>query len=228
MESTPANDMLMTILGNHHVPVEARVDHIEIPGTDVHLQSKVFRNAQSPNAAIHLDVVVQSPQYLGNRSLVEAFAGVGSTPDDAVRNAFDKFCQASLHVIMAVFINRSLGEEQVDWEHWADSTHIWEVCLGPLLLQEGQPRELNEGSWNYSDLLDAFRDAFLKGASFQTHWLRCFRGSLDGKCIGREVLLDNDPWPTGEAILDRWAFPNRPGYNSMRHFLIALPVQSNK
>ncbi len=217
--------MLRAILAHHQVPVQAQVDHIEIPGTDVRLQSKVFRNAQTPNEAIHLDVVVQSPQYLGNRSLVEAFAGVGSTLDDAVHNAFDKFCQASLHVIMAVFINRSLGEEQVDWEHWAGNNHRWEVCLGPLLLQEAQPRESNEGNWNYNDLLDAFRDAFLKGATYQTHWLRCFRGCLDGKCIGREVLLDNDPWPTGEAILDRWQFPNQQGYYSMRQFLIALPVQ---
>ncbi len=225
MESTTANDLLMAILANHQVPVQDHVDHVEIPGTDVHLQSKVFRNAQAPNGAIHLDVVVQSPQYLGNRSLVEAFAGVGNILDEAVRNAFDKFCRASLHVIMAVFINRSLGEEQVDWEHWAYSNHRWDVCLGPLLLQEAQPRESNEGSWNYNDLLDAFRDAFLKGATYQTHWIRCFRGCLDGKCIGREVLLDNDPWPIGEAILDRWPFPNRQGYYSMRQFLIALPIQ---
>ncbi len=227
MESNNTNDILMKILTNHQVPVEAQGDHVEILGTDVRVQSKVFRNAQAAREAIHLDIVVQSPKCLGNCAIVEAFAGIGSTLDDAVHDAFDKFCRASLHVIMAVIINRSLGEEQVDWEYWANANHGWDVCLGPLLLQEGQPREANDESWNYDGLLDAFRDAFLKGASYQTHWLRCFRGCLDGQCIGREVLLDNDPWPTGEEILDRWPFPNRQGYYSMRQFLIALPGQPN-
>lgn len=223
--STASNRMLMDILANHHVPVQSSTEQIEILGTDLKLSSKVFWNAQRPKDAIHLDVSVRSEQFLGNRTLVEAFAGAGNSLDEAVHNAFDKFCQASLHAIMAVFINRSLGEDQVEWEHWVDENHGWEVCLGPLLLQSNLQQGFDGDSFNSSDLVDALREAFLLQASNHPHWLRLFRGSLDGKCIGREVLLDNEPWPSGEAILDHWPFPDKPGYNSLRLFLIAIPIR---
>ncbi len=221
-----SNQMLMAILANHHVPVQSSKEHIEILGTDVKLFSKVFQHAQRPQDAIQLDVSVRSEQFLGNRTLVEAFAGAGNSIDEAVHNAFGKFCQASLHAIMAAFIDRSLGEDQVEWEHWGNENHGWEVCLGPLLLQSSLQQGSDGDSEGYNNLLNTIREAFLSRESNHPHWLRLFRGSLDGKCMGREVLLDNEPWPSGEAILDQWPFPAMPGYYSLRQFLIANPSQT--
>ncbi len=224
MEWIKSNQILMTILANHKIPAQTVMDQIEIAGTDVKLQAKVFGNSQGAKGSIQLDIVVVSQHLLGGSALVESFAGVGSTFDEAVNNAFNKFCRASLHVIMAVFIDRSLGEDQVEWENWSSNQGRWDVSLGPLLLQADQSLGPDSSKFNFSDLLDAFRDALVPRASHEAHWLRCFRGSLNGKCLSREVLLDNDPWAPGEAILDHWAFPNISGFYSLRHFLFMLPV----
>lgn len=59
-------------------------------------------------------------------------------------------------------------------------------------------------------------------------WLRIYRGSLHGKCAAREVLLDNDHWQAGEAILDHSVWPAEPDFYSIRQFMIALPVMHEK
>jgi hypothetical protein len=222
-ESTNTNGILMEILSGHNLSVSEYRNMIWINGTDTLLQAWVIPKEHPPKKmVIQLDIKVICPSRLGQRILVESYAGWGDTFHDANRNAFGKFLLASLHVILAAFVNRDLGEDHVEWERWSDNRHTWEACLGPFLLNEFQ--KPNAGNLDYGVLLDKLREAFLPQASNQTHWLRCFLGSLDGIRIGQEVLLDNDTWPNGEAILNSFPINRVPGYFSLRHFLIALPT----
>ncbi len=220
---TNENNVLAKILDAHKISVLVDNDQIKFKGTDVAMQALVFPS--SDERIIQLDVCVKSPSLLSERVIIESFAGVGDTYGDAVRNAFEKFCMASLHVLLSVFVDQNYGEDQVDWAQWKNGKYVWNVCLGPLLQWVNRPPEQNPALIDESPI-HLLQDAFLKEATYQVHWLRYYYGFLNGKQNGRDVLLDNQSWQPGEFILDRWPWPALTGYYSFRHFLIALPVQS--
>src|SRR6185436_1818059 len=117
-------------------------------------------------------VTARSTHYLHDRFIVESFAGLGGSRDEAIHNAFDKFCRASLHVLLAAFVDRHLGADQVEWEHWANPRNSWNVCLGPLLtVSKGAPHP------PYGGLLDQLKETFLSDATPEAHWARVFRGA---------------------------------------------------
>src|SRR5215472_1984901 len=64
---------------------------------------------------IQLDVHVKSP-LLGDRLLIESFAGYGPDSSRAVLQALDKFCRSSLHVLLATFLDEEPCSDQVEWE----------------------------------------------------------------------------------------------------------------
>jgi Family of unknown function (DUF6348) len=225
------NKMLMTIMTEHHVPNSEKRNYIQIDGTDVTMQAKVYPKEITPtNSSIQLDIILKSPKLLGNRKLAESFGEFGENLEEATKKSFASFCLASLHPILSVFVSRDLEAKQILWEHWGNGRHTWEICSGPLTPKMSPAVELEKiiNGESYRSFLDALRDAYLEEVSFDIHWLRIYRGCRQGNVRSREVLLDGEHWKSGEGILDRWDWLPGPDFYSIRQFMIALPIKPKK
>jgi hypothetical protein len=167
---------------------------------------------------LQLDIRVHS-SLLGGRTLIESFAGWGDDEAQAINAAWEKFSRSSLHVLLAAFIADRRDDGQVEWETWDHDGIAWNVCMGPLFnisFSEEPLRDLEVGG-----LLDQIRDALLPGITRECHWLRFYYMKRGDERIGSECLLDNEPWPDGQKIVDQSNWPD--GDYSVRHFLVLLP-----
>lgn len=172
------------------------------------------------NERLQLDLAIESPR-LGGVELLESFAGIGRTRDEAEKDAFGKFLRGSFHVIAEALTEHRCDADQVAWEDWAGSAHAWRVCNGPVLLIATHPGAQVGG---YPEFFPLLSERFMRSMSAGVHWMRVFVGGLNGNRLGGEVLVDGAPWPEGQQLLEEhpWEFPE--GYASCRHLLIALPV----
>jgi uncharacterized protein DUF6348 len=170
-------------------------------------------------AQVQVDFAVGSPR-LDGLPLVDSFAGVGNTRDEAERNAAGKFLQGSFHVIAAALTSSNGNTDQVEWEDRSTGDRAWRVCSGPVLMVASREGARIEGATDFFPRLNAL---FVASMSAGPHWMRVFLGALDGKHMGSEVLVDGEVWAAGQELLDGHAWTYPAGYASLRHLLIALP-----
>lgn len=179
------------------------------------------RPAEHEGHIVQLDVLARSIR-LGERPLIESFAGFGATPEEAGNQAFGKFLRASFHVLIEALADHSCENDQGEWDHWQEPDRAWKVCSGPLLVQHSQTdaTAVHSPYTGFSEHLEAL---FRREAPPGAHWVRVFICAFDGAVQTVEVLLDNDTWPAGEALAGSidWATPQ--AYTTLRHFLLALP-----
>jgi hypothetical protein len=170
-------------------------------------------------AQVQVDFAVESPRLA--QPMVDSFAGVGASRDEAEKNAFGKFLQGSFHVIAESLTDHRCDADQVDWDEWAAAGgHAWRVCSGPVLSVATRGGARIEGFTAFFDDLSAL---FARRMPAGPHWMRVFVGALDGERRGREVLVDGVEWPEAEELLETHAWTYPPGYASLRHLLVALP-----
>ena len=184
------------------------------------LEPRVFpREAVQGTAQTQVDFVIESPRLQGV-PILDSFAGVGDTAENAEKNAAGKFLQGSFHVIVEALTTHSCDSEQVEWEEWSGTGHGWRVCSGPLLLIASREGARISG---FEEFFPQLNTLFSQSMAAGPHWMRVFLGTLGGKHTGSEVLVDGEIWAAGQALLDAhaWVYPE--GYASFRHLLIALP-----
>jgi hypothetical protein len=170
-------------------------------------------------AQVQVDFAIESPRLA--QPMVDSFAGVGASREEAERNALGKFLHGSFHVIAESLTSHRGDADQVDWDEWtAAGGHAWRVCSGPVLFVATRGGARIEG---FEDFHDALSALFSRSMPAGPHWMRVFVGSLDGERRGREVLLDGVEWPEAEQLVEEHAWTYPPGYASLRHLLIALP-----
>lgn len=189
-------------------------------GDGLAIEPRVFpREAVGGTVQVQADFAIESPRLSGV-AILDSFAGVGDTPENAAMNAFSKFLQGSFHVVVDALTTHACDQDQVEWEDWAGAGHSWRVCTGPLLLIASRPGSRIEG---IQELFPRLNQLFSETMSAGPHWMRVFLGALDGKHTGSEVMVDGAVWPAGQALLDAQPFDFPQGYASFRHLLIALP-----
>jgi hypothetical protein len=129
--------------------------------------------------------------------LVESFGGGGANWHDAIGQTIQKFERASLHPIIATFLDRSACQDQVTWERYGHPSGPFELCLGSQLhlFSPGPPAEFGPV---FDALLGALRGVELSRA---VHGLRVFTCHQEGALTTNEVLLDNEPWAAGQAVV---------------------------
>jgi hypothetical protein len=217
LDADDVTSHLDTLVRAHRVATLHYRGHVVVGNSGLALQAVGYDRGPGHFARVQLDVIARST-ILDGRAVVESFAGVGDSFEKAVLDAFDKFSRASLHVLVAAFVNRDLGQDQVQWERWSNGVHSWDVCLGLLLLysKDIQPPA-------YGELLDQLKELFLLEATPSAHWIRTFRGAAGTTVLRSEALFDNDDWPTGRRLVDSWQWPVTEQYQTVRHFLLALP-----
>jgi hypothetical protein len=199
--------------------VSTQVDGQRVIAGNMSASALVFRKTSAKiENLLQLDINVKSP-LIGNRTLIESFAGWGSDEQHAIKKAWEKFSTSSLHVILEVFVNNQRAGDTVDWEIWRNNNNSWRACIGPLSIvgfdEESPPRPI------CGNLIDQLRDALLPQATRECHWLRFYYMKKESSRVGSECLLDNVPWQEGQDLVDQWNWPD--GNYSVRLFLILLP-----
>lgn len=209
-------DILQRYLEAHSIKVEVKEQ--ALVAENMVLSARVFEKPSSRiRNLLQLDINVHSSKFPG-RTLIESFAAWGDSEEEAINSALEKFAISSLHVLLDVFAGKR-NDEQTEWEQWADNGEGWQVCMGPLFISgfgESEPPDLVCG-----ELIDRLRDKLLSHITKDCHWLRFYYMQQDGIRVGSECLLDNTPWLEGQAIVDKWGWPE--GSYSARLFLMMLP-----
>ncbi len=224
--------ILAQVVDNHGIGWSAHRGYLRIKGTDVQMQA-IGYSVDSPNGpGIQVDVNVRSKRLLQDRMLIESASAFQADEDESIKTAFHDFCIQSLHTILAAFVDSRLDEGQTFWDDWGSGERAWNVCLGPITPKvaasaEEFSLEMLQAT-RFDSFVGALRDAYLREASHELHWLRIYRGSLHGECIAREVLLDNEEWQAGLDILDHWQWPAGPDFYSIRELMIAVPAVEEK
>ena len=214
-------DFLQSSFGDHGIAAERRDGRVHAQdGLTVEPRVSPREDVRG-TAQVQVDFAIESPRLAGV-PLLDSFAGVGNTRDEAERNAAGKFLQGSFHVIVAALTRSDSTSGQVEWEERSAGAHAWRVCTGPVLMVASREGARIEGVAEFFPDLTALLVAHLAPGP---HWLRVFLGALDGKHMGSEVLLDGVVWPEGQQLLDAHAWVYPAGYASLRHLLIALPKE---
>jgi hypothetical protein len=210
---------LQSAFGDHGIGCERRGGLIE--ATDgLTVEPRVFpREDVRGTAQVQVDFAIASP-HLSGVPLVDSFAGVGNTHDEAELNAAGKFLQGSFHVIAAALTSSDRGGGQVEWADRSAGDRAWKVCAGPVLMVASREGARIAGAADFFPRLTAL---FVENMAPGPHWMRVFLGALDGKHMGSEVLVDGAVWAPGQQLLDAHAWTYPAGYASLRHLLIALP-----
>jgi hypothetical protein len=212
-------DFLRAAFEEHGIDCERRAGLIQ--ATDgLTVEPRVFpREDVRGTAQVQVDFAIESPRLKGV-PLVDSFAGVGNTRDEAETNAAGKFLQGSFHAIASALTSHDRKTEQVEWQERTVGDQTWRVCAGPVLMVASREGARIEGAAEFLPRLDAL---FIESMAPGPHWMRVFLGALDGTHTGSEVLVDGAVWAAGQQLLDAhaWTFPA--GYASLRQLLIALP-----
>lgn len=213
-------DALTVTFNGHGIACERGISAVQAQD-GLTIEPRVFpRDSANGTHQVQVDFAVQSPRML-DIPFLDSFAGLGPSPDDALRNAYGKFLQGSFHVIAESLTSHACDAEQVEWEKWSGRGHSWRVCSGPLLLlATGAGGRIEDFAPFYLQIAREFAVAMPAGP----HWMRMFLGALDGRRMGSEVLVDGEAWPAGQALMDGHAWRYPAGYASFRHLLIALPA----
>jgi Family of unknown function (DUF6348) len=214
MPFDPTHALLET-LRQHGVWGEPTPRGIIAPDHEVLFSCEIFpREKPAGMCVVQLDVRAET-KALSNGPLIESCAGWAEDEEQAGKHAFSKFLQASLHVLMASLLNRSLGDDQVDWETWKGPQRSWDVCLGPLTFHGTPPDSIECG-----ELLDVIRDDLSHQITPGIHWVRIYFSRMSSPFIS-EALLDNQEWPELRRIISSWNWPE--GEYSARMFFMMLP-----
>lgn len=196
-----------------HPAVETILDElVRAHGSSLSLSARQFPGSITRGRVqLQLDVVTR----VGDRELVESFGGFGATIPEAIGDAIHKLTAGTLHVLMATLDRRELGGDQVEWEVWGD----FDVCLGNLLRMwsPGGPPTL-------TDYLHAL-EAALRTADLPPvpHWVRTYLATNGTEPLGFDMLVDNETWPPGEALVRAWPWPVASSYYALRHFFMLVP-----
>ncbi len=188
---------------------------------DLILQPLVFEGPpNNGTTAVQLDIAASSPR-IDPRFIIESTAGFGPDRAAAERDAFGKFLLGSFHVLLTALADHSCESNPAEWLQWGSGSASWAVCEGRLLLAQGVQPEPTPTP--YPEFYERLQQAFLATASREVHWVRVFLASHRRELIGAEVLLDNEPWAEGVALLtgQDWDCPDE--FRSLRHFFIAFP-----
>lgn len=204
------NAILLALLQGHGVAAQQVGQEIHFPDSVRRASAVVVQQRRQPGGAIvQLDVSL----WLGpGQRLVESFGGIGASEDEALADAFQGFMSTSLHVLLVAFLGGDPAT--VPQTHWGP----WQVTRGEFGLRGNLPPG---GEAHLAHILKALA-ALLEAQPLPegTHWLRLYYAQLQGQRRQCELLLDNEPWPEGQATLERLAWPVGEAFYSVRLFLV--------
>lgn len=209
-DSTLQSDLLR-LFERHGVELEADEDWLVTDGDFPAIQAKWHEGEEGMPGRLDIDIVLSE-----ERHIEECFAGRG-TGHAGARDALTTCERIDLHALLAACWYVT-DDRRIQLQNWELGVRSWDVFAGPLALSregltppEGWLTALQEALGNES--LDA-----------QLHWVRLFHLRTNDGAVINEALLDNQPWPAGDRLLNQLAWPATEEGYSARCF-VALDVR---
>jgi hypothetical protein len=197
----------------HGVECVQGKDWIVFPKQGVKANGEVFDGMVHPNGlTIQLDVRFS---FATNQTIIESFAGIGQTRDEAFNDAVQNFAANSLHVLLATFLNEN--DKEVTVEEWSIAGKRKVVTIGKVGIRGKPPVQGEELVKWFGCFEEKIKNSRLADG---THWVRLYYGQIDHKSLTCEVLLDNEHWSEMQTEMAAFAWPTGPDFYSVRIFLI--------
>jgi hypothetical protein len=210
-----ATDQLAALLASHGVRASRRGDWLVPEGSSAPpicaLMSPI--DAGPNGATARLDVEVAFPE---GRRVRESFAGLGSTAAEAESNAFDNFCQSSLHVLLAAFYGHS-DPEQVATERWTVTGGQYDAFIGNYTVRSFQGKGTPIPEHAFSVLETAVRSL---PSTQDVYWVRLFYCNQGDGTQVTEALLNNEEWGAARVAIAALPWERHPWFYSARVFLV--------
>ena len=212
MNAHSVQTRLLRLFERHEVELETdEEDWLVTDGDFPAVRATWHEGTAGAPGRLDIDVVISE-----ERHIEESFAGQGGG-EAGLRDALGAFERTVLHVLLAACWYVT-DDRRIQLHSWELGLRSWDVFVGPLTFSRDDvpaPDGLLEG------LQEAVRGEALSG---ELHWIRLFYRRADDGSVLAEALLDNQPWPGGDRLLQQLAWPSSgPGY-SARCF-IALDIR---
>lgn len=217
--------LLHEALKLHGLEADRVGNRILIEGGRLQLEADTQRY-ETPDDSVTLSLEVRAfSDALPGGPILETFASNAATEALALSDAFSKFLLGSFHVLIETLTSHECTEEQTQVERWANDSAAWDIYSGPLLTQSVGASTM---ATTYPEFMAALTTMFQERASNGSHWIRVFIASYHGSVQAAEVLLDNEPWEEAHTLLASREWACTHDYQSLRHFLLAIPNAASR
>lgn len=208
------NDILLKLLERHGVSASVDSDWIET-STGYRLAASVVREMPSPGGTVNLqlDFYVDLPD---GRLLIESFAGLGTSKEEAINDGIQNYVSNSFHVILSS-ISAGANSDQVETEEWTINGRQRNVIIGGMGIRRFTDAEFDPPTEWFSTVQTEIERLPLDE---RRHWIRCYYAQMDGKPMAVEALLDNEESSTLLDVMKQIEWPPDSEYYGLRIFLV--------
>ena len=215
---TNVNDILLKLLESHGVSASVKSDWIETTAGHK-LAGNVVREIPSPAGTVNLqlDFYFDLPD---GRLLIESFAGLGTSREDAIKDGIQNYVANSFHVILSSFTDMA-NTDQVETEEWTINGRKRNVVIGGMGIRRFSDAEFNPPTKWFSVVQKEIERMPLDD---RCHWIRCYYAQMDGKPMAIEALLDNEESAILLASMKQIEWPTDPEFYGLRIFLVVQEI----
>ena len=212
------NDILHKLLESHGVSASVHSDWIET-STGHKLAASVVREMPSPEGTVNLqlDFYVNLPD---ERLLIESFAGLGTSRDEAIKDGFRNYVSNSFHVILSL-ISDVANTDQVENEEWTINGRKRNVVIGGMGIRRFTDAEFNPPTEWFSAVQ---KQVELLPLDEHCHWIRCYYAQMDGESMATEALLDNEKSSILVDTMKQFEWPIDSEFYGLRIFLVVQEI----
>jgi hypothetical protein len=203
---------LLELFRRHDIDAVPADIWVVFPGRPMRANTEVVKERKHQLGwSVQLDVRIEIEP---GRTIVESFAGLGETTDQALADAQHNFAVNSFHVILAAFFNPE--DEQVTREEWIVGGSNRVVTIGNIGVRGTLPEGKSAAAW-----FEQFEEKLKsKPLGPGLHWVRLYYGQRQRKTMACEVLLDNEPWEELQAEMAAIDWPPGEAFYGVRLFLV--------
>ena len=212
------NDILLQLLESHGVSASVQSDWVETSGGHK-LAASVVREMPSPEGTVNLqlDFYVDLPD---GRLLIESFAGLGTSRNEAIKDGFQNYVFNSFHVILST-ISDVANTDQVETEEWTINGRKRNVLIGGMGIRRFTDAEFTPPTEWFSTVQKQIENLPLDERS---HWIRCYYAQMDGKPMTIEALFDNEESSILVDTLKQIEWPIDSEFYGLRIFLVIQEI----
>lgn len=225
MASQEVLDMIHQALIAHGISAIRGQHDVRLELGDLRFEAEIFDKEQRDSThRLVLEIHVFSP-LLDTQPVIESFAGLGGTREEALAQAFGKFLLGVFHVLIEGLAKHVCENMQAEIEFWQRHDARWKVYGGPVISQAAVECTLNRA---YPAFYARLEKLFAANVRSGSHFVRIFLASYGGALVGNEVLLDNQTWPEGQELLVGQSWHHGDGYQALRQVILALPEDKQR
>ena len=211
MDSAALQKYLRRLFERHEVELEE--DEEDWLVTDGDFPAiRAYWTAASGDAPGRLDVDIVISE---ERRIEESFAGFGEG-DAACRDALRAFEQNTFHLLLAACWYVT-DDRQMQITAWDIGVRTWDVFIGPFTVRGADADAVNIPPEAMLSIETTLKHESLTP---ELHWVRVIHQHDSLGEARTDVLLDNEPWPTGLQALKTIPWPASDDYTASAFLML--------